>query len=173
MSNTKKSTTFATCLCLGTKVPFFFTLIMLNKLEILSFINETLEGSDTFLVNLRVTPSNVIFVTIDADRPIIVDDCIALTRAIEGRFSRDEEDYELNVASPGADSPLVLPRQYPKHVGRKLSVATTDGKAYEGTLLEATDTGIRIRTAGTKKQPPVEYEFPFAAIVNAQVMICF
>ena len=44
-----------------------------------------------------------------------------------GHSALDTEDvvsgtYNLNVSSPGADRPLTLPRQYAKHVGRRLGV---------------------------------------------------
>ena len=49
-------------------------------------------------------------------------DCMKVSRAIEHNLDREEEDFSLEVASAGATSPLVLPRQYTKNIGRKLKV---------------------------------------------------
>ncbi len=69
--------------------------------------------------------SRVIEVFADADEGAGLDDLAALSRELG--FLLEAEDavkgrYHLNVSSPGADRPLVLPRQYPKHVGRTLRV---------------------------------------------------
>ena len=110
---------------------------MIEKIKILELVQGALEGTDKYLVNLKVTPDNRIYVDIDGDNGVNIDDCIELSRAVESQLDRDEEDFELNVSSAGADSPLKLTRQYVKNVGRDLEVVMFDGKEAEGTL----DTG--------------------------------
>jgi ribosome maturation factor RimP len=132
-----------------------------------------LEGTDKYLVNLKITPDNRIFVDIDGDNGVNIDDCIALSRAIESNLNRDEEDFELNVSSAGADQPLKLQRQYVKNVGRELEVVTFDGERTEGTLENASDEGIVIRTAGSKKQAPETLRYAYKDIKSARVAIKF
>ncbi|MBP5643392.1 MAG: hypothetical protein J6X10_04070 [Bacteroidales bacterium] len=84
---------------------------MIDKLHVLSIIEKALEGSDKFLVDLKITTDNRIFVAIDGDNGIVIDDCVELSRAIENSLNRDEEDFELNVASAGLDSPLRMKRK--------------------------------------------------------------
>ena len=115
---------------------------MIEKIKILELVNNALEGSGKFLVNLKVTPDNRIYVDIDGDNGVTIDDCIELSRAIEGQLDRDEEDFALDVSSAGADQPLKLTRQYRKNVGRELEVVTVDGERAEGTLEDASDEGI-------------------------------
>ena len=85
---------------------------MIEKIKILEIVNNALDGSEKFLVNLKITPDNRIYVDIDGDNGITIDDCIELSRAIEGQLDREEEDFELTVSSAGADQPLKLTRQY-------------------------------------------------------------
>ncbi|MBP5645104.1 MAG: ribosome assembly cofactor RimP [Bacteroidales bacterium] len=146
---------------------------MIEKIKILELVNAALDGSDKFLVNLKITPDNRIFVDIDGDNGVNIDDCIALSRAIESQLDRDEEDFELNVSSAGADQPLKLQRQYMKNIGRDLEVVTFDGERAEGTLEDASDNGIVIRTAGTKKQAPETLRYSYKDIKSARVVIKF
>ena len=112
-------------------------------------------------------------VDIDGDNGVNIDDCIELSRAIEGNLNRDEEDFELNVSSAGADQPLKLTRQYRKNVGRDLEVVTLDGEKAEGVLEDASDEGIVLRTHGTKKQAPETLRFAYRDIKSAKVAIKF
>lgn len=146
---------------------------MIEKIKILELVNNALEGSDKFLVNLKITPDNRIFVDIDGDNGVNIDDCIELSRAIESQLDRDEEDFELNVGSAGADMPLKLTRQYRKNIGRDLEVVTIDGKRAEGILEDASDEGIVIRTPGSKKQDPETLRFAYRDIKSARVAIKF
>ena len=90
---------------------------MIDKFKVLDIVKDVLEGSDKYLVNMKITPDNRIFVDIDGDNGINIEDCIEVSRAIENSLNRDEEDFELNVSSAGADSPLKMPRQYPPPCG--------------------------------------------------------
>ena len=146
---------------------------MIEKIKILELVGNALEGSDKFLVNLKITPDNRIFVDIDGDNGVNIDDCIELSRAIEGQLDRDEEDFELNVGSAGADMPLKLPRQYRRHIGRDLEVTTFDGEHLEAELTAADDEGITLRTHATKKVPSEENRLAYKDIKVAKVVIKF
>lgn len=146
---------------------------MIEKIKIMELAQDALEGSDKFLVNLKVTPDNRIFVDIDGDNGVTIDDCIALSRTIESHLNREEEDFELNVSSAGADSPLKQLRQYRKNVGRDLEVTMADGERLDGNLKEVGDDGITIVLPGTKKKPSEEVHLPFRDIKVARVALKF
>ena len=146
---------------------------MIDKFKVLDIVKDVLEGSDKYLVNMKITPDNRIFVDIDGDNGINIDDCIEVSRAIENSLNRDEEDFELNVSSAGADSPLKMPRQYRRHVGSELSVEPFDGEKVEGRLTEAGDTQFTIKTKGTKKEAPKELTFAYEDVKTARVIIQF
>ncbi len=146
---------------------------MIEKIKILELVNGALDGTDKFLVNLKITPDNRIFVDIDGDNGVNIDDCIALSRAVESQLDRDEEDFELNVGSAGADMPLKLPRQYRRHIGRELDVDTFDGEHLSAELTAVDDEGITLLTHGSKKVAPEEHRFAFRDIKSAHVVIKF
>lgn len=146
---------------------------MIDKFKVLDIVKDVLEGSDKYLVNMKITPDNRIFVDLDGDNGINIDDCIEVSRAIENSLNRDEEDFELNVSSAGADSPLKMPRQYRRHVGRELSVEPFEGAKVEGILTEAGDTQFTIKTKGSKKEPSQELTFAYEDVKTARVLIRF
>ena len=146
---------------------------MIDKIKIIDIVHEVLDGSDKFLVNVKITPDNRIYVDIDGDNGITIDDCIELSRAIESKLNRDDEDFALDVSSAGADAPLKLTRQYIKNVGRQLEIDLQDASHLEGTLLEADNEKIVLKTKGTKKQPPKTLTLPYSDIRMARVIIQF
>ena len=146
---------------------------MIDKFKVLDIVKDVLEGSDKYLVNMKITPDNRIFVDLDGDNGINIDDCIEVSRAIENSLNRDEEDFELNVSSAGADSPLKMPRQYHRHVGRELSVEPFEGAKVEGVLTEAGDSQFTIKTKGSKKEPSKELTFAYEDVKTARVLIRF
>ncbi len=148
-------------------------MLMIDKFKVLDIVKDVLEGSDKYLVNMKITPDNRIFVDLDGDNGINIDDCIEVSRAIENSLNRDEEDFELNVSSAGADSPLKMPRQYRRHVGRELSVEPFEGAKVEGVLTEAGDSQFTIKTKGSKKEPSQELTFAYEDVKTARVLIRF
>ncbi len=150
---------------------FPFLLLMIDKFKVLDIVKDVLEGSDKYLINMKITPDNRIFVDIDGDNGINIDDCIEVSRAIESQLDRDEEDFELNVSSAGADSPLKMPRQYRRHVGRELNVTPFDGEQVEGTLMEADDQHFVIKIKGKKKESAREVSFAYEDVKTAKVVV--
>ena len=146
---------------------------MIEKIKILEIVNQALEGSDKFLVSLKITPDNRIYVDIDGDSGVTIDDCIELSRAIEGQLNRDEEDFALDVSSAGADQPLKLTRQYRKNLGRDVEVVMLDGEKIEGELTEADEEAFVVRTAGSKKQAPQEHRLSYRDVKSTRVAIKF
>ena len=110
---------------------------MIDKEGIKDFIEKDLEGSAYYLVDLKVSANNEITVEIDSDENVDIDFCIDLTRKIEEAFSRDEEDYELEVGSCGLTSPFKVLRQYQKHIGDEVEVIEKAGKKQKGILKSA------------------------------------
>ncbi len=139
-----------------------------------------LERPDLFIIDFSVQSNNAIKVVIDGDKGVLVEDCMFINRAIEHNLDREEQDFALEVMSAGATEPLVNIRQYAKHIGRSLSVKTAEEK-FEGSLTQATDTGITLEWKArekkevgkgkitVKKQANIAYQ----NIVEAKVMIKF
>ncbi len=110
---------------------------MIDKELLTHTITQALEGTDLYLVELRISAGNEINVEIDSDSTVDIDKCVALTRRIEEVFDRDTEDYELEVGSAGLTSPLKVLRQYEKNIGNEMVVLTRDGRKLHGVLSSA------------------------------------
>ncbi len=138
---------------------FFDTVEMIDKEHIHKVIGEVIGDSDFFLVEVQVTKGNLIQVFLDHTIGITVDDCATFSRKIEEKLNREEEDFELQVSSPGLGQPLKVFRQYHKAVGQLVNLILKDDSIIRGTL-ESIITGEKgidpeliIRLAGTKKKP--------------------
>lgn len=152
------------------------------KEKVAHLLQEVLdENPNLFLISFDIQGNNEIKVVIDGDQGVKVEDCIAVSRKVEHNLDREQEDFALEVMSAGATSPLELPRQYKKNVGRHLEVNTQEGKKIEGLLTEATDAGITL-TWKTREPKPVgkgkvtvqkTETMPYNEIVQAKVMIKF
>ncbi|MDY8136732.1 ribosome assembly cofactor RimP [Aquimarina sp. 2201CG5-10] len=148
-------------------------------------VHDLLEGAlqenpSLFLIDCTIHPDNRIEVIVDGDEGVKVEDCIAISRAIEHNLDRDEEDFSLQVMSAGVSEGLTHIRQYKKNVGRKLKVKTADNKI-EGELISATEDEIAL-TWKAREPKPVgkgkvtvvkEVSIPYKEIVEAKVMITF
>ncbi|MCQ2273577.1 MAG: ribosome assembly cofactor RimP [Bacteroidales bacterium] len=146
---------------------------MIDKIKVLEIVSEALEGTDKYLISLKITPDNRIYVDLDGDSGINIDDCIEVSRKVENTLNRDEEDFELNVSSAGADAPLKLPRQYRRHVGRELEVVTFGDESYQGTLTQCDNESFVIQTKGTKKVAPQVLTFNYADVKTAKIVLKF
>lgn len=141
---------------------------MIDKAALAATLEKGMEGTDLFLVDLKVDKDNRITVEIDSDTAVDIDECIRLTQLVESEFSRDVEDYELEIGSAGLTTPLRLPRQYAKNVGNNMEVLTADGKKLKGRLTAADDNGFtlaiekKVKPEGAKRPVVVEEEQHFA-----------
>jgi ribosome maturation factor RimP len=138
------------------------------------------EDTSLFLIDFSVGTDNKIKVVIDGDNGVTVADCIKISRAIEHNLDREEEDFALEVASAGAASPLVLPRQYKKNIGRKLEVQTAS-TTYEGSLTAVLEEHIVLEWKAREPKPigkgkvtvQKRQEIDFAEINKAKVILKF
>jgi ribosome maturation factor RimP len=100
------------------------------------------ERQDLFLIDFSLSGDSAIKIVVDGDNGVLVEDCMFISRAIEHNIDREEYDFSLEVLSAGAATPLVLPRQYKKHVGRNLEVKTLDNQSLEGELTKVNEKGV-------------------------------
>ena len=101
---------------------------MIDKIKIEKLVEEFINGTDLFLVAVRISSSGKITVLADKKEGITIDECVAISRFIEKNLNRDEEDYELQVSSPGLDMPFSVKQQYYKNEGRRIEVVDSEGK---------------------------------------------
>src|SRR5436853_4319017 len=109
------------------------------KEQIIQVIEEKLEGSETFLVDVKASYSKIA-VFVDSPKGLKLEECAELSRFLESKpeLLNAFETHELEVSSPGMDEPLKVLKQYEKRIGQEVSVLMKDGIRTNGTLKSVT-----------------------------------
>ena len=126
---------------------------MVDKKIIEQVVTEAIAGSDIFIVEIRVTPDNMVTVELDSTSGLDIDTCARITRAIEAAVDREIEDYELEVGSAGLTAPFKVPAQYVKNIGNDIEVLTRDGRKMTGRLTDVSGTEFTIEVSRKVKEP--------------------
>ncbi len=140
---------------------------MIDRIKVKGIVDEWLDDKDYFLVDINISPDDKIVVEIDHADGVWIEDCVDLSRFIEARLNRDEEDYELEVGSAGIGQPFKIPRQYQIHVGDEVEVMTGEGKKLTGILKEAADDNFtvtikeKVKPEGAKRPVMMDRDVTF------------
>lgn len=153
--------------------------------KIAQLLGELFEGeafSDCFLLEAKLNANQKVEVFLDSDTGITFDKCQRISRYLEQHIDENNwlgEKYTLEVSSPGVSRPLVLLRQYPKHLGRKLELTLTDKSSKTGKLLQVLSEAIvleeEVKTKEGKKNKRelVASTIAFNDITKAIVKVSF
>ncbi len=117
---------------------------MIKVDDIKQLVEQAIEGSDMFVVAVTVSTDNRIEVDLDRPTGICIDDCATVSRFIENALDRDEEDFELIVASAGIGQPFKVPQQYQKNIGKEVEVLLRSGIKRKGILQNAANDEITL-----------------------------
>jgi ribosome maturation factor RimP len=154
---------------------------MTFKDKVVSLLNQGLsEKPSVFLIDLTITESMKIIVTLDGDQGVTLQDCVDISRTLEQNLDREEQDFSLEVASAGVSTPLKLVRQYKKNIGRVLKVKTATD-TIEAVLSEANEEFITLtwtarepkKIGKGKETVEKKIELPYSEIKEAIVTITF
>ena len=126
---------------------------MISPETIEQLASEHLKNTELFVTGIKIGSDNQINVFIDGDKGVTIADCVALSRFIEGSLDREKEDFSLDVSSHGANKPLLLPRQYTKHIGRGFEIKLIDGGSVEGNLIECNNEEIKLEFSVRENKP--------------------
>lgn len=138
--------------------------------------------ADCFLVDLKLHAHNKLDVFLDSDFGITFEKCHQISRYLEQYLDEEQwlgEKYVLEVSSPGISRPLMMQRQYPRNIGRKVEVKLNDGDKRTGTLKEVEEDHIileekvRVKEGKRKKTEVVETEISFSSIEHTKVKVTF
>ena len=128
-------------------------------------IREVAEGAldeGMFIVEARMAPGNIVEIIVDGDGPVGIDNCVALSKVVDGAFDREVEDFELTVSSAGVGQPLKVLRQYKKLIGHPVEVLLANGTKIVAELRAVGDEGItlaweeQVAVEGKKRKEKVE-----------------
>lgn len=154
---------------------------MIKKEVVSQIVDEWMEGKDYFLTDLTISTDNRIVIEMDHDQGVWIDDCVDLSRYVESRLDRDEEDYELEVGSAGIGQPFKVVRQYLIHIGDEVEVLTREGRKLRGILAAADEEGFslnceeKVKEEGEKrpKLRTVEHRFGYGDVKYTKYLISF
>jgi ribosome maturation factor RimP len=154
---------------------------MLNKETFEKVVKEKLAGTGTFLVEVQFGAGNRVQVFVDKPEGITIDECVELSRFITSVLSKDVEDYDLEVSSPGLDMGFRVEEQYRKYLGKGVQVLFNDGTKLSGILRDFDRRGIdleyrkTLKEEGKKKKKVITETgyFEFDRIKTTKAMVSF
>lgn len=157
---------------------------MISEARVKELAQERINELDTdlFIVEINIDPANRIFIEMDhRNRGVSIDECVSVSRNVEHNLDRDEEDFELQVSSPGLGKPFKVWEQYPKNIGKTVKIRTTEGEELKGVLKAAEEGKIMVETSrkekveGKKKKQTVfeERVFGLEEIKETKLVISF
>lgn len=124
---------------------------MILKTTINQIVENYLDNTDYYLVDVKVTPDNKISVEIDSFDGVSLEFCAELNRHIESQFDREVEDFELEVSSAGLTEPFKVLKQYEKNIGNEVETLTKGGKKLSGVLKEVHEDNFVLEIEKTEK----------------------
>jgi len=153
---------------------------MIDKAIVKKLVEEMLDDK-MFLVEVTVSQRNVINVFVDSYDGLTIEQCISISRHVEHSFDREEEDFELQVSSPGLSEKFKVKEQFYKYIGREIEIVTVSDVELEGVIQSATDEGIILETSarelveGQKKKQLVvkQHHLKYDEIKSAKAVISF
>lgn len=131
-----------------------------------------------FLVEVTQQQEHYEFV-LDGDKPMGIYDISYFAKEINRAADEQmpEAQYSLDVASPGADSPLRMLRQYPKHVGREFEFSLLDGTELKGKLIAVEGENLLVESFKSlkpkKHEKPEQVTIGFHQIKQAKIILSF
>ena len=154
---------------------------MIEKEKIKNIIDDFVKQKDAFIVDIKISTANKINIEIDSISGFTINDCIEVSRLIESKLDREEEDFELEVASAGLSEPFKVIQQYQKNLEKEVETLTIDGKKIKGILSHVSDSGFEIeeskmvKVEGKKKKQNIieKHQFVFGQVKSTKIIIKF
>jgi ribosome maturation factor RimP len=154
----------------------------MDKEKVINLLNTALEeNSSLFLIELKFQAENKIYVEVDGDNGVPLNECIRISRAIENDLDREEEDFSLEVTTPDIANPLKVNRQYKKNINRVLEIKLKDNTKVAGLLKAVNDDSIELEWKAREPKPVGKGKVTvvknatilFSNILEAKVKIIF
>ncbi|HQE11577.1 MAG TPA: ribosome maturation factor [Flavipsychrobacter sp.] len=147
-------------------------------LKIEALITPLLEGTDMFVVTVKMKPTNNLKVFLDADAGLSIGKISQINKKLYALIEESQlfpdGDFSLEVSSPGVDEPLTSIRQYTKNIGRTVAIVFNEEAPEKvGVLKEVLEDSLLIESKINKKKETETVVIPFSAIKTITVQIVF
>lgn len=155
---------------------------MIAKETVIQIVEEWMEETPFFLVDVRITTDNEIDVEFESEEDEVrIDDCVDLSKFLEEKLDREKEDFALEVGSAGLGQPFKVLKQYILHLGEEVEVITKAGQKFSGVLKEANATEFTVtvvrktKIEGSKKPMIMEVDevYAYADVKSVKYLIRF
>ncbi|MFJ4857573.1 ribosome maturation factor RimP [Streptomyces sp. NPDC088730] len=125
----------------------------------------------------RAGRRRVLRIIVDSEEGVELDTCADLSRAISEKLDETdamgEEEYVLEVSSPGADRPLTEHRHYVRNTGRLARLTLNEGGELVARVLAVDEEGLDVEVPGVKGRKPTSRRISFDEIAKARVELEF
>ncbi|MFE2553143.1 ribosome maturation factor RimP [Streptomyces sp. NPDC059355] len=116
-------------------------------------------------------------IIVDSDEGVELDACAELSREVSEKLDESdvmgEEEYVLEVSSPGADRPLTEHRHYVRAIDRLVKFQLAEGGELIARILDVDDEGMDLEVPGVKGRKATARRIAFSDIAKARVEIEF
>ncbi|GGP88502.1 ribosome maturation factor RimP [Streptomyces melanogenes] len=116
-------------------------------------------------------------IVVDSDEGVELDTCAELSRAVSDALDESDvmgdEEYVLEVTSPGAERPLSELRHYVRAIGRLARFTLAEGGELVARILGADEDGLDLEVPGVKGRKATARRIAYADIAKARVEIEF
>ncbi|MFF3859033.1 ribosome maturation factor RimP [Streptomyces sp. NPDC002209] len=116
-------------------------------------------------------------IIVDSDEGVELDACAELSREVSDTLDESdvmgEDEYVLEVSSPGADRPLTEHRHYVRAIGRLVKFQLAEGGEVIARILDVDDEGMDLEVPGVKGRKATARRIAFSDIAKARVEIEF
>jgi ribosome maturation factor RimP len=162
----------------GTRVPYFIIRHqkMIDKVRIENLVREHIQSTGIFLVAVKLSSTGRISIFADKKGGITIDECVSISRFVEANLNRDEDDYELQVSSPGLSTPFIVKEQYYNSEGKVVEVTSNEGEKFSGLLKNVTEGGfeieaeVKIKGKGKEKK---DLSFNYDQVKSTREIVSF
>lgn len=125
----------------------------------------------------RAGRRRVLRIIVDSEEGVELDACADLSRAISEKLDETdvmgEDEYVLEVSSPGADRPLTEHRHYVRATGRLARLTLNEGGELVARILAVDEEGLDLEVPGVKGRRPTSRRIAFDEIAKARVELEF
>ncbi|WP_406091936.1 ribosome maturation factor RimP [Streptomyces sp. NBC_01013] len=125
----------------------------------------------------RAGRRRVLRIVVDSEEGVELDACADLSRAISAKLDETdamgEDEYVLEVSSPGADRPLTEHRHYVRAAGRLARLTLNEGGELVARILAVDEEGLDLEVPGVKGRKPTSRRIAFDEIAKARVELEF
>jgi ribosome maturation factor RimP len=117
---------------------------MFQKEQILTLFEKEIENKTIFIVELSIQAGNKIKLFIDSFNGITIDECAQVSRILTEKLNLIDENFEIEISSPGLGSIFKVPQQYQKNIGKQIEIVKKDGLKIIAKLIDFVDNTIEI-----------------------------